>query len=162
LANLTLKESEQGLPAVVDPDQVQKSHGNCLTDFSAVWAYNPLLGKEKHPPVTLGAIVPVGIHGPHSPTTRLGANKIESVGCCIYVCNGAERTPLRARPTIATSELNLYLVTPCAWYSFPCKCYRAGEVGEASPISGREVSEPRVAMPPLMSTADAQSVLWHC
>jgi hypothetical protein len=26
VANLTLKESEQGLPAVVDPDQVQKSH----------------------------------------------------------------------------------------------------------------------------------------
>jgi len=36
--------------------------------------------------------------GPHSPAARLGTNKIKSVGCCIYVCDGAKSTPSGASP----------------------------------------------------------------
>jgi hypothetical protein len=43
VAKLTLEEGELGTPAIAaDPIESRNVMENCLTEISAVWAYNPL------------------------------------------------------------------------------------------------------------------------
>ena len=43
VANLTLEEGGQGLPALWIRSDSRNVMENCLTEISAVWAYNPSL-----------------------------------------------------------------------------------------------------------------------
>jgi hypothetical protein len=41
VANLTLKRANKGYQQLWIPIRSKNLMGNCLTEFSAVWAYNP-------------------------------------------------------------------------------------------------------------------------